>query len=252
MEAPTDRPDLLRAVEMRLEAPMVVLSFVWLALFVAEMVAGLGPVLSTTVTVIWALFIADFSFRLWLADDRIHYLRRNWLTALSLAVPALRMFRALRAFALLRSVRGVRVVRAAGSLNRALRALGRTFRRRAFGYVVAATAVIILVAAAVMLAFEGRSTGFETYGDTLWWAAMMVLSVGSDVWPESLEGRLVGFLLSLYGFTILGYLAATLTSFFLDRDAHDQESELAGSSELQMLRTEVKALREAVENSPPR
>lgn len=243
------RPRLLRTVEARLEAPMVVLSFVWLALLVVELVTGLGPVLTTIVTTIWVLFIVDFSLRLWLADDRVDYVKRNWLTALSLVVPALRMFRALRAYAFLRSVRGVRAVRVAGSFNRALRALGKTFRRRGFGYVVAATGLVVVLAAAAMPGFESRAEGFRNLGDTLWWAVMMVLSVGSEAWPASIEGRVVGFLLALWGFTVLGYVAATLTSFFLDRDAHDEEGQLAGSGELRMLRDELQAIRKALETS---
>lgn len=245
----SDRPGLLRAVEERLEIPMVVLSFVWLALFVAELVTGLGPVLTTAGTVIWVVFIADFALRLWLAGDRPGYLKRNWLTAVSLIVPALRMFRAARAFALLRSARGVRVVRVAGSLNRALRALGRTFQRRGFGYMVAATVLVVLLGSAAILAFERGAAGFEDYGDALWWTAMMVLSVGSETWPESPEGRSLGFFLALYGFSIVGYVAATLTSFFLDRDAQDEEAELAGSRDLHMLAREVRALRRELENA---
>jgi voltage-gated potassium channel len=35
------------------------------------------------------------------------------------------------------------VVRVVGSLNRAMRALGRSFRRRGFGYVVALTVIVL-------------------------------------------------------------------------------------------------------------
>lgn len=230
---------------------MVLLGFVWLGLFVAEMVTGLSPALRTAGTVIWALFIVDFVLRLWLAVDRFRYLRRNWLTAISLVVPALRMFRALRAVALLRGVRGVRVVRVAGTLNRALRALGKTFRRRGFAYVVAASVMIIVLGAAAILAFERGTVGFENYGDALWWSAMMVLSVGSEVWPDSPEGRSLAFFLALYGFSILGYVAATLTSFFLDRDAHDERAELVGARDLRLLQAEIRALRNELERRRP-
>lgn len=248
MEDRDDRYRLLRTVEAKSELPMVVLGFVWLGLFVAEVVAGLSPVLRTVGTVIWALFVVDFVLRLWLAVDRFRYLRRNWLTAVSLAVPALRMFRALRAVALFRGVRGVRVVRVAGTLNRALRALGKTFQRRGFAYVVAASVLVVVLGAATILAFEGGTVGFQNYGDALWWTAMMVLSVGSEVWPESAEGRALAFFLALYGFSILGYVAATLTSFFLDRDAHDQQAEMVGARDLRSLQAEIQALRSELEN----
>lgn len=247
MEDRVERYRLLRTVEARSELPMVLLGFVWLGLLVTELVTGLSPALLSAGTVIWALFVVDFVLRLWLAVDRLRYLRRNWLTAISLAVPALRMFRAVRAIALLRGVRGVRVVRVAGTLNRALRALGKTFRRRGFAYVLAASVLIVLLAAATILAFERGTVGFQSYGDALWWTAMMVLSVGSEVWPGSPEGRILAFLLALYGFSILGYVAATLTSFFLDRDAHDEQAELVGARDLHSLQAEIRALRSELE-----
>lgn len=246
MGSPSERHRLLGAVEARLEVPMVLLSLVWLGLFVVELVAGLGPFWRTAGTFIWAAFVMDFGLRLWLADNRVRYLRRNWLTAISLAVPALRMFRALRAVALVRGARGVRVVRVAGSLNRALRILGKTFRRRGFGYVIAASVLVVVLGAAAILSFERG--GFQDYGDALWWTAMMVLSVGSEVSPESSEGRFLAFFLALYGFTILGYVAATLTSFFLDRDAYDAQAELVGSRDLRSLREEIRALRRELED----
>lgn len=252
MDQQPDRHGLLIAVERKLEFPMVVLSFVWLALFVAELTAGLGPALRTGGTVIWGLFIVDFVLRLWLATDRVGYLRTNWLTAVSLIVPALRMFRALRAVSLLRGVRGLRVVRVAGSFNRALRALGKTFRRRGFGYVVTASVLVVFLAGAAMLAFEGGQPGFRDYPETLWWSAMMVLSVGSDSWPSSPEGRALAFLLALYGFTILGYVAATLTSFFIDRDADQEGGAVAGSREIRALHHEIRALREQLGNGDRR
>lgn len=251
MEDRDDRYRLLRTVEAKFELPMVLLGFVWLGLLVAELVTGLSPVLRTAGTVIWALFVIDFVLRMWLAVDRFHYLRRNWLSAVSLAVPALRMFRALRAVALLRGVRGVRVVRVAGAMNRALRALGKTFRRRGFLYVVAASVLIVVLGAAAILAFEGQTVGFQNYGDALWWTAMMVLSVGSEVWPDSAEGRSLAFFLALYGFSILGYVAASLTSFFLDQDAHDDRAGLVGARDLRSLQAEIRALRSELERRRP-
>ena len=92
-----------------------------------------------------------------MAPGKLAFVRRNWLTVVSLAVPALRLFRLTRAFAVLRAARvarGVRLVRVVASLNRGMRALGATMSRRGFGYVVALTAVVTFAGAAGMYAFE--------------------------------------------------------------------------------------------------
>lgn len=75
---------------------MVVLGFVWLALLGVELTRGLSPALKTAGTVIWVIFIADFALRVLLAPEKWAYIRRNWITAISLLGPAVRVFRVAR------------------------------------------------------------------------------------------------------------------------------------------------------------
>ncbi|MEO8649348.1 MAG: hypothetical protein ABI539_09305 [Acidobacteriota bacterium] len=115
---------------------MLVLGFVWLALLVYEFIWNLTPALEITGTVIWIIFIIDFAIRLTLATDKTGYLKANWLTALALIVPALRVLRIFRAFNVLtaaRTARGVRLFRVLSSLNRGMKSLGASFGRRGFG-----------------------------------------------------------------------------------------------------------------------
>ena len=69
-------------------------------------------------TIIWIIFILDFAEKLILAPDRVDSFERNWLTAISLLIPALRLFRVFRALRLLRLARtgrGLRLVRVISS-----------------------------------------------------------------------------------------------------------------------------------------
>jgi voltage-gated potassium channel len=67
-------------------------------------------------------------------------------------------------------------------------------------------------------------------------------SMGSDYWPQTAEGRLLCFMLALYGFGIFGYVTASLATFFIGRDAENQEAELAGALAIRELRAEIAAL----------
>jgi voltage-gated potassium channel len=67
--------------------------------------------------------------------------------------------------------------------------------------------------------------------------------MGSEFWPRTGEGRVLCFLLSLYGFAVFGYITAAFASFFVGRDAADAEAEVAGARDLAALRDEVAALR---------
>ena len=70
--------------------------------------------------------------------------------------------------------------------------------------------------------------------------------MGSQYWPQTLEGRVLCFFLALYAFAVFGYVTATLATFFVGRDAESEEAELAGSMELAGIREELRALREEV------
>lgn len=243
-----ERGELLERVSAWLETPMLVLALVWLALLVWELVWGITRVLEVLGLAIWAIFIVAFVVEFALAPRKRDYLQRNWLTAISLVLPALRVFRFLR---VLRAARGIRLVRVVGSLNRGMRSLGRSFGRRGFGYVVALTILVTVAGAAGMYAFErGVTPELRTYGDALWWTAMIMTTMGSAAWPATPEGRVLCVMLALYAFAIFGYVTATLATYFVGRDAEDAESELASARSIAELKAEIAALRATLERRP--
>jgi len=242
-----ERLELLERVAELLEGPMVALGAVWLLLLIVEFTHGLNPMLQMTSDVIWVAFVADFLVRFVIAPKKTAYLRRHWLVALSLALPALRLLRGvrlLRASAALRATRGTRLVRLVTSLNRGMRSLSATFARRGFGYVVALTAVVSLAGAAGMYAFERSVPGglLTDYATSLWWTTMIMTTMGSEYWPQTPEGRVLCVLLSLYAFAVFGYVTATLASYFVDTDAERPDAPLAGSAALEALHADIRLL----------
>ena len=245
-----ERYELLRRLEDSLETPMLVLAFVWLALLVGELIWGESLMFEVLGTIIWVIFILDFAVAFVLAPHKIAYLKNNWLTALSLLVPALRLFRFSRVFRLFRLARmgrSLRVLRVVSSLNRGMRALGASLSRRGFGYVLALTVLVAFTGAAGMYAFENAAPGgLKSYGEALWWTTMVLTTMGSQYWPLTIEGRVLCVFLALYAFAVFGYVTATLATFFIGRDAEDDEAELAGARQLAALREEMIALREEI------
>ena len=243
-----ERGELLERVAGVLEPPMMLLGAAWLLLLIVELTRGLNPLLETAGNGIWIVFVLDFLLRLLIAPRKLAYLRSNWLVAVSLALPALRMFRIVRGFraaGALRASRGTRLFRLVTSINRGMRALSATFARRGFAYVVALTAIVTLAGAAGMFAFERTAPGggLPDYATALWWTAMVMTTMGSDYWPRTPEGRILCVLLSLYAFAVFGYVTATLASFFIDRDAERPDAPLAGAAVIAALSEEVRRLR---------
>lgn len=238
---------LLLQLERWLEPAMILLGLIWLALIIVEFAWGTTHSSERINTAIWIIFIADFLFRFTLAPRKAPYLRRNWITLIALALPALRVLRIARVLRLMRATRGLRLVRLLTSMNRGFRSLGRTMQRRGAIYIGALTILVILAGAAGMLAFEGRNSnrGFDDYADALWWTAMLVTTVGSDYWPQTLEGRILSLLLSVYAVGVFGYLAATLASFFIGGDVQSRQ-EASVEKLLQGFRTEIGQLREEI------
>ena len=242
-----ERREILQRLEDWLEWPMVLLGFAWLVLLIVELVRGLNPFLETAGTAIWILFVLDFVLKLSVAPVKLDYLKRNWFMLLSLTLPALRVFRVARAVRLLRlarTARGLRLIRIFTSTNRGMKALGASMERRGFGYAVTLTLLVLLSGAAGMYAFERAAPGgFDSYGDALWWTAMLLTSLGSDYWPRTGEGRMLCLMLATYGFAVFGYVTAVLASFFVEMEAESGRGQAARTRHVRDLKDEIAALR---------
>lgn len=244
----------LRQLDQWLDTPMMLLSLMWVVIVLVELTGGGNPLLATVGTIIWIVFLAEFGLRFTLAPKKLPFLKHNWLTAIALLAPVLRLFAIFRFLRAASALRGFRLVRIVGTANRSMNALRRTLERRKFGYVVGLTLLVIGLGAAGMLNFEPASEvqgGFHSYGDALWWTAMLLTSIGSQFWPITTEGRILTVLLSLYGFATFGYITATFASYFVGRDAEKKDGPIAGSSELQQLATEVRSLRVELQRQAP-
>jgi voltage-gated potassium channel len=246
-----ERWELLEHINRLTEKPLIALGFVWLALLIIDFTSGLSPLLQTVQNIIWALFVLDFVIEIIIAPHKLQYLRRNFLTALSLVLPAFRIFRVFRAFRVLRAARAARTVnllRTVTSLNRGLRATTATLGRRGIGYLIAFTVIVIFAGGAAMAAFESptalQSEGqnsdnaLNSYGEAVWWTAMVVTTLGSEYWPQTVEGRILCWLLSLYAVGVFGYITASVASHFIGQDRAEKED-----VSRQRLETEIVALR---------
>jgi voltage-gated potassium channel len=229
---------------------MDALAFLWLFLTILELTNKLPAYLDMVSQVIWGIFVVYFIVELLLAPKKKVYLKHNVLTVISLLVPALRILRFLRFFRVVRLMRGSSLVRIFGATSRGMKSLQNSFAKKAMVYVFALTLVVILTGAAGILSFEdGYSNYFTGFGSALWWSGMMVTTMGSDYFPKSPEGRILGFSLAVYGFAIFGYVAAAIGSLFLFKNAKREKDSV--NEELRQLKAEIKSLKELLEKAIP-
>ena len=203
---------------------MLFLSAVWTVLLIVEFTRGLSPWLQLASDLIWVAFVAQFGIEFLAAPDKRVYLRKRWVTALSLGLPALRLLRLVRVARLARlarAARGVRLARLLGAINRGMRTLAIGFGRRGLGYLLLLTLLVALTGAAGMYRFEidaPGGPGFPDYATALWWTAMLLTTMGSEYWPRTPEGRVLCLLLAIYAFAVFGYVTAAIAAYFVGKD----------------------------------
>lgn len=207
-----------------LEWPMLLLSGLWTVLLVIEFTSGLAPWLQGLNDAIWLAFMAQFGLEFIAAPRKRLYLRKHWVTAISLLLPAMRLLRVVRLarFArVARAARGLRLARLLGAMNRGMRSLALGFRRRGIGYLLVLSVLVAVTGAAGMYRFEldaPGGAGFTDYGTALWWTAMLLTTMGSDYWPRTPEGRVLCLLIALYAFAVFGYVTAAIAAYFVGKD----------------------------------
>lgn len=241
-----ERQELLEQVSDLLDRPMIALSLVWLILVVLELSGYESRFTEILSYGIWAIFVLHFLLELIIAPHKGRYLRDNWLTAFALVAPALRLLRIVRlvrALRAARAARGLRLLRVVSTANRGLKTVRRTLTRRGIAYVLAINGLVLFVGAAGMFAFERPPMGqLRTYGESLYWTAMLLTTLGSGYWPQTVEGRVLTWLLALFAFSVFGYVTATLASVFVQQDRVDPEDDGADlRAEIAGLRAELRA-----------
>jgi voltage-gated potassium channel len=115
--------------------------------------------------------------------------------------------------------------------------------------VLGLTTIVTLIGASGIYVFERElpNGAIADYGTALCWTAMVMITIGSDFFPKTAEGRVLFFLLAMYAFGVSGYVTAMLATFFVGQDAENDESELAGTKSINALQAEISALRTEIQ-----
>ena len=88
--------------------------------------------------------------------------------------------------------------------------------------VALATLFIVVVAGSAQATFDAHD--FHTVWDGVWWAVVTVRTVGYvDLYPNSIQGRLIGIVVMLLGIGFLSVLTATIASDFVAVDTSSAE-----------------------------
>jgi voltage-gated potassium channel len=137
---------------------------------------------------------------------------------LVLLVPFLRF---LKVLGVLRAARALPLFRLAVFGGRGSGGALTLLRRRRLGQLALVSVMVILIGAAAGLLLETGAPGatIEDFGDALWWSGALVTTVGSEIYPVTTGGRVLGFVLMLYAVGIFSYFIASIASVLVGVDS---------------------------------
>ena len=212
---PSERVESAAAAEAlaaRLDRPMGVLGVLFLFVFLGQLLVtdpGWTRILGIAGWVFWALFVAEFLLRAYIAQFQAAFWRRNWWQVIFLLVPFLRFVRALQAVRLLRVARVARVGSIVSAGVRGSRSAGRLLSSR-IGWLAAVTAVVILAASQLLYAFESQTD----YSTALYEAALATVT-GSGFTTDDPFSKVLHLILAVYSVAVFATLAGSLGAYFL-------------------------------------
>ena len=214
------RRQAAQQLDQLLALPMLILTVAFLAVMVVPVIypdlpSGARSALAALDLGIWAAFLAEYLVRLFVAPDRLAFIRRNLFDLLLVVIPVLRPPRLLRSVTLIRAARLARIGAGAGFAVRESRV--RLASRAAL--LAAGSAAILILATAVMKLDVERAAAkgnITTFSDALWWAVSTITTVGyGDHYPVTTAGRAIGIALMIVGVGIFGVVAASAAAWFI-------------------------------------
>lgn len=242
-----DRWQIVIKLDRALEIPMMALGFLWTALVILDLAGSLRSSFRILLIIFWGAFILEFFIKLLLSPSARKYFNRTPLIRASALLPSLRMLRVIH---IIRQAKAsnitleYRVARILSALNRSMSEISTSMKRRSFGYVFTFTIAVIFIGGFALYIFERRvNEDLQTYGASLWTTAMILTSIGSDFFPVTPEGRVLCFILALYGYAVFGYFTAIFASYFYDKDTEGMHGD---GMQIQKLRSEISELREEI------
>lgn len=221
-EDPGLREELRGRLDRYLDLPLALASVLMVLLAVLELSGEVGGPWRGRLAVLgwslWGLFFVEFAVKFALAPVKRAYLRRNWLDVLILAVPFLRF---LKVLGILRATRALPLFRLAVFGGRGSGGALVLLRRRRLGQLALISALVTLLGAAAGLLLEAGAPAatIENFGDALWWSGALVTTVGSELYPVTAGGRVLGFILMLYAVGIFSYFIASIASVLVGIDS---------------------------------
>jgi voltage-gated potassium channel len=160
-----------------------------------------------------AILTTDFYFRARESNEGIKYiLKHGYEIPAMIPLVVFGIFESQSVFNIaLRGLRLIRLFRLIHLISRTTYILGRTGNRLIYTAVFSVMAVSSGAIGIYLVEHNIDGTKITNLGDAFWWSIATVTTVGyGDVYPITVEGRIIATFLMIVGLAILGVLISTL------------------------------------------
>lgn len=205
---------------MTLVASMVMLTLLSVEILYSRDLAPFSTLLTSTTLVVCLIFCLDFFVLMFHSQHRWRFLLRNFIVLL-LSIP----YHSLAAMVGIdfnhsaqMIMSGVVVLRAIIALYITLRWLIERRITRLVGAYIATVAVATYFSALVFYEFEAPvNSSLHGFGDAMWWAWMNLTTVGAEIFPITLAGKIVCVFLPILGMAMFPVFTVYVTALYQNR-----------------------------------
>ncbi len=239
---PRRSAEALAAYQDRWGRRLLVVSLLYLVVVLYEMLPGvkIGAALWAVDAVFLVVFIVDYVWRVFFLAPHPGAYARTPLCILDLIVilsfPTLFVFSVFFSIngealgGILRVIaQGMRLTRVAAQGGRTVGQAHRLLSRRALRWIIPVAAVTAAYIAVYVSLAEAPHVDANMHGpgDAAWWAIVTVMTLGyGDVYPHTAPGRVAAVVLMLVGLVLIGWVTASLASWFVKQDDKSADKRL--------------------------
>jgi voltage-gated potassium channel len=203
------------------EAPMILLA-IWILIewYLREKGVYSARFDQITDWVIWLFFVLETVVLTSLVQNKLHYLRSNWMNLLIICMGVPLLWGGGTYAAVLRSLRLLLILPLLLNTTIAVR---KVLTRNYLGSVLLVALAFTLISGLLM---AGIDPSIENVWEGIWWAWVTVATVGyGDTVPQSAAGKVFGAVVILFGVGFFSLLTASFSAYFISRGEMEIEEE---------------------------